>query len=275
MRYSYYPGCTMYSKEKDFDRQGKDILKALGIELEEIPNWTCCGTTFPLITDNFMALVAPVRNLALAKKSGHPLVTFCPFCYNVFKRTNYFIRKNPEAGKRVNDFLREDIDEPYNGEVEVYDILELLRDKVGFENIKAVRPLNGKKIASYYGCMLLRPKEEMGLDDPENPVIMDNLMKAIGAEPVDYPFKAECCGSYLSVTSQDTAKECSGRIVDSAVKNGAEAIVVSCPLCLFNLKKYSNSIPIHYFTELLDESIGNRGGDQRDTDVSGHSEQRA
>lgn len=271
MKYSYYPGCTLYYKERDFDRQGKACLEALGVELEEIPNWTCCGTTFPMVTDNFMALVAPVRNLVLAKKQKQDLLTFCPFCYNVFKRTNYLIKRDPVARQRVNDFLREDIDEPYNGETGVYDILELLRDKIGFENIKPVKPLNGLKIASYYGCMLLRPKEEIGLDDPENPVIMDNLMKAIGAEPVDYPFKAECCGSYLSVTSQDTAMECSGRIVNSAVKNGAEAIVVSCPLCYFNLRKYSNSIPIHYFTELLDESISGRSGNQRNTGIPGYS----
>lgn len=268
MKYSYYPGCTLYSKAKDFDDSGRTCASILGIELKELPNWTCCGTTFPLVTDNLITLVSPVRNLAEAKKQKQDLVTLCAFCYNVLKRTNSRVIQDPESRQKINDFLREDIEEPYKGEINVFHLLEILRDKIGFENVKAKvkRPLDGLKIASYYGCMLLRPKDEMNLDDIESPSILDNLMKVIGAEPVDYPFKTECCGSYLGVSSMDTAIDCSGKIINSAIKNGAEAICVSCPLCFFNLdtrqeeirKKIRDiePIPVYYFTELLGLALG-------------------
>lgn len=268
MKYAYYPGCTLYSKARDFDVSGRACASALGIELEELPNWTCCGTTYPLVTDNLITLVSPVRNLATAKKQRQDLVTFCAFCYNVFKRTNYRVRKDSDSRQKINDFLREDVEEPYAGEINVFHLLELLRDKIGFENIraKAKRPLDGLKIACYYGCMLLRPKDEMNLDDIESPRIMDDLMRIIGASPIDFPFKTECCGSYLGVSSIDAALDCSYKVINSAIKNGAEAISVSCPLCFFNLetrqeeiiKRFRNiePIPVYYFTELLGLALG-------------------
>lgn len=268
MKYYYYPGCTLYAKAKNFDESGRNCAKALGIELTELPDWTCCGTAFPLVTDNLMPLLSPVRNLAVAKKGNQDLIALCAFCYNVFKRTNERVRTDPESQKKINDFLREDVEEPYRGEVKVLHLLEVLRDNLGFKKIKELvkRKLDGLKIAPYYGCMLLRPKEEIRLDDPEQPTILGDLFHSLGAEVIDYPYKTECCSSYLTVSSPETTIDCSYSILNSAIKNGAEALAVSCPLCFYNLdsrqkeikERYTEfePIPIYYFTELLGLALG-------------------
>ncbi len=180
MKYYYYPGCTLYSKAKNFDASGRNCARALGIELTELPDWTCCGTVFPLATDNLMNLVSPVRNLAAAREGKLDIVVLCAFCYNVFKRTNHVVRTNPESRKKINDFLREDVAEPYQGETRTLHLLEVIRDDLGYEKLGSlVRKEIGLKVAPYYGCMLLRPGDELGLDDTEQPTILLDLLDAI------------------------------------------------------------------------------------------------
>ena len=146
----------------------------------------------------------------------------------------------------------------YNGETKVLHYLELLRDIVGFDNVaNAVKkPLEGKKIGAYYGCLLLRPGKVMGMDDPENPHIIEDLIRALGGEPVVYARRNECCGGYVSVESPATAQRNSLNIVDNAVAAGAEMLVTACPLCKYNLEKHSNRLPVVYLTELLAEALG-------------------
>lgn len=258
MKISYYPGCTLSTKAKSLDKSARATASVLGIELVELPNWTCCGAAFPLVDDNIIGMVAATRILANAKKESGKLTTLCAFCYNVLKRTNNVIATDREKRKRLNMFLEEE----YDGSTKVLHFIEILRDEIGFENLgKKVKKKLNMKVAPYYGCLLLRPYEEIKLDDPEAPSILENFLGSIGCEVVDFPYKTECCGSYLAISSQDAAVDCSYSILNSAVRNGAEAMAVSCPLCYFNLderqkdmfEKYKNfrGVPIFYFTQLL------------------------
>jgi heterodisulfide reductase subunit B len=153
-------------------------------------------------------------------------------------------------------------DTPYYGETNVYHYLEMLRDVVGFDKIKAAvkSPLKGKKIAAYYGCLLLRPSGVMAMDDPENPRIMEDFIRAIGADAVVYANRNECCGGYVTMESPEFAKKKSSSVVENAKRAGAEMIITACPLCLYNLKKSGCDIPVVYFTELLAEALGVKEG---------------
>ena len=257
MVYSYYPGCTLKTKAKDLDEYGRKAAEALGVTLEELPDWQCCGAVYPLATDEIATKLSAVRALANAKKKGQPLVTLCSACHHVIKRVNNDMQTNNDIITRVNNYLK--LDEAYNGETEVIHYLEMLRDKIGFDELKkkVVNPLKGRKIAAYYGCMLLRPSKEMQMDDPENPTIMEDFIKAIGAEPVVYAFRNECCGGYMTMNDKDLACKMANKVVDSAKVKGAEEIITACPLCLYNLKENTTgNMPIYYFTELLAEALG-------------------
>ncbi|TLN22401.1 disulfide reductase [bacterium] len=269
MNFKYFPGCTLYTKGKAFDDSGKAAAQKLGFTLEELPEWTCCGATFPLAADNNMALLSPSRALINTKKEGgDKLVTLCAVCHNVLKRTSHVLNSDEARKKTVTAFLEED----YDNSVVVTHYLEILRDVIGFQAVseKVQKPLAGLKIAPFYGCLLLRPAEEMKMDDPDRPTIFENLIKALGGEVVDYPMKAECCGAFQVVNSEATATRCSKEILDSAKKRGADLIVTACPLCQFNLEDRQKEIgaseqafkelPVLYFTELLALALG--GGEE-------------
>ena len=165
------------------------------------------------------------------------------------------MKNNQEFAFKANNYMGE---EAYNGETEVLHYLELLRDKVGFEALKekVVKPLVGKKVAAYYGCLLLRPGKVMAMDDPENPTIMEDMIRALGGEPVIYANRNECCGGYMAIEDKASASEKSKKITANASSQGAEIIVTACPLCLYNLKKNGTDVPVVYFTELLAEALG-------------------
>jgi len=267
MKLSYFPGCTLKNHAKNFEDSALCSLKKLAVEVEEIPRWNCCGTVFSLTSDDLIHHVAPVRNLIRAKEIGSDrLMTLCAMCYNTLKRSNERVRSNPEDLDIINDLMyREDID--YKGDVDVVHLLEILKNDIKFENItkKAIKSLKGLKVASYYGCYLVRP-QEIGFDDVENPMIMDDLMTALGAEAIDFPYKVECCGAYQTVDKPEIIADRTNQILSSAIKQGAEVVIVSCPLCAFNLDqrqketqqkfpKFKN-IPILYFSQLLAIALG-------------------
>lgn len=266
----YYPGCTLNEYAKGYDASGRSAAGALGVQLKEIQDWTCCGTTLPLTTRLIAGLVAPVRTLVQTERAGHnELLTLCSFCYNVLKRANHAVRDDTLQRQRLNAYLADEYQrkgedwQDYSGNVQVLHLLEVLRDRVGFERVKEQtrRPLEGLRVATYYGCMLLRPHNEVGFDDPERPRVMEDLLEAIGCEVVDFPHRVECCGSYLGLTAPDVALETSFGIVQSAQALGAEAIVLACPLCAYNLDTRQaamhdqfgafSSLPVLYFTELM------------------------
>lgn len=264
MTYAYFPGCTLSTKAAGFDVSGRAVAAALDMALEELPDWQCCGATFPLATDNTMALVAPTRMLTQAQNAGGHMTTLCAICYHVLKRTQVFLDGKPEALERINWFT----EEPYAGQARVTHFMELLRDELGWEALaeRVTRPLTGLKVAPYYGCLLLRPENEIGLDDPDEPTILHDCLAALGCEVVDFPYKVECCGSYLACSKPELPEKLAGEIVASARRNGAQAIVTACPLCQFNLDYPQRSeddrlaagdeLPVLYFTQLMAVALG-------------------
>ena len=257
MKYTYYPGCTLRTKAKDLDAYARKSAEALGFELEEVSNWQCCGGVYPLGSDEIATKLSSVRVLNEAKEKGQDLVTLCSACHHVIKRVNDDMKNVPDIQTRANNYMK--LDEPYKGETNVLHFLEVLRDKVGFDNLKKMvtNPLTGKKIGAYYGCLLLRPGEILAFDNPENPTIIEDFIKAIGATPVIYPYRNECCGGYISLKEKGMAKSMCDTIVESAKGFGAEMLITACPLCMYNLNKNSvGDMPVYYFTELLAEALG-------------------
>ncbi|MGN1093043.1 MAG: CoB--CoM heterodisulfide reductase iron-sulfur subunit B family protein [Monoglobaceae bacterium] len=254
MKVSYFPGCTLKTKAKELDKYTRKSAEVLDITLEEIENWQCCGGVFTTARDEIATKLSSVRALSEAAKKDQILVSVCSACHNVIKQTNNAMQTDEEFNFRVNQY----IDEEYNGEAKVMHFLELLRDEVGFDKVaeKVKKSLEGKKVAAYYGCLLLRPSSVMQMDDPENPTIIEDLISALGGEPVVYPYRNECCGGYIALENPESAKIRSNKVTDSAVNNGAEIIVTACPLCKYNLEKNGSEIPVVYFTELLAEALG-------------------
>ena len=263
MTYPYYPGCTLSTKARGYDRSGRAVAAALGLELEELPEWQCCGATFPLVLDDSMALIAPTRVLYQAQSAGERVVTLCAVCFHVLRRSQALLRRDPEMLERINWFTEQE----YRGEVHVAHLLEVLRDDLGWNVLaeRVERPLTGLRVAPYYGCLLLRPYDEIGLDDPEAPVILHDLVRALGAEPLDFPYNIECCGSYLTIKEPQVSETLSRDIVVSAREHGAQVIATACPLCQFNLDypqreaefgRTGNEIPVLYFTQLMAVALG-------------------
>ncbi len=256
MKVSYFPGCTLKTKAKDLDVYARKSALALGVELEEIENWQCCGGVFTTSNDEIATKLSSVRALSNANGKGQPLVSVCSACHNVFKQTNAQIQNDEEFASKANAYLAPDVE--YHGETKVMHYLELLRDTVGFDKIKekVVNPLSGKKIAPYYGCLLLRPGKVMAMDDVENPSIMEDFIRALGAEPVVYAYRNECCGGYVTMESKELALKKSRKVSENAKDKGAEIIVTACPLCKYNLQKNGVDLPVVYITELLAEALG-------------------
>lgn len=258
MKFSYYPGCTLKTKAKDLDAYARKSAEALGFTLEELPDWQCCGAVYPMASDDIAPKLSAVRALMSAHERGEELVTLCSACHNVLKQTNYMMQTDAASAAKVNAYLKPEV--PYAGEATVLHFLEVLRDRVGFEELakKVVKPLTGRKIAAYYGCLLLRPGKVMAMDDPENPRILEDFIRAIGAEPVIYGLRNECCGGYVTLEDRPLAAKKSTAVLDSAAAKGADTVVTACPLCLYNLKKNGahEELPVVYFTELLAEALG-------------------
>ena len=256
MKVSYFPGCTLKNKAKDLDTYAYRSAEVLGVALEEIEEWQCCGGVFTTANNEAATKLSSVRALKYANDRNQPLVTVCSACHNVIKQTNYAMQNDKAFCDKVNRYMAND--GGYNGEAEVYHYLEMLRDLVGFDKVKekVVNSLKGKKIAAYYGCLLLRPNKVMRMDDPENPTIIEDLIRALGADAVVYARRNECCGGYISVESPEAAKRNSNAIIENAKAAGAEMIITACPLCKYNLEKNGADIPVVYFTELLAEALG-------------------
>jgi heterodisulfide reductase subunit B len=266
MDLSYYPGCTLKTKALNFEASAMAAMAVLGVNLVEIPRWNCCGTVYSMADDDLAHHIAPVRNLVrVAEQGGSRVVTLCSFCYNTLKRADLLMRNSPEKRNTINTFMDDEIG--YNGEVEVVHLLELLRDDVGWEAIarQVKTPLEGLKVVPYYGCTLTRP-QEAAIDSVENPTVLQELMKVVGATVLDFPLATECCGSFEIVSDPGAVVERAYAILGMAQKKGADAVVLSCPLCAHNLgqkqaeiaDKYSDftGMPIVYFTQLLALAVG-------------------
>ena len=265
MKYAYYPGCSSESSARDQHTSSVAVARSLGIDLVEIPGWSCCGATPAHQTDRILASSLPAANLLKARDMGLDVVVNCAACYNRLKTANHEVQNQPEMRKKVATALGRD----YDGSVKVRHIVEVLLEDFGVKNLKTRlrHSLNGLKIASYYGCLLVRPHEVTQFDDPENPQSVDKLVTALGGESLDWPSKVACCGNSLSLTTRsDLVVEFSDAIIGMASAAGAECIAVACPLCQVNLdlrqsdirKKTGKSyqMPVLYITQLIGLCLG-------------------
>lgn len=266
MKISYYPGCTLKTKAKNLDRAAVASLEALGVEVEEIERWNCCGAVHSLTADDLIHHVGPVRNLVRAKEQGaDKLVTLCSMCYNTLARSNQIMKNDEVKRDTINRFMDEEID--YAGEVEVVHYLTYLQEQVGWEKIKGqVKvPLTDLKVAPYYGCTLQRP-EEIGIEPFGSYALMTGLLEAIGATVMEFSAADKCCGSYQVLGVPAGENSAGAAILNLASTAGIEALATSCPLCEYNLGKQQKqmlekgniaaNVPTYYFTQLLAVALG-------------------
>jgi len=266
MTISYYPGCTLKTKARNLEESALACLDALGVEIEELPRWNCCGAVYSLSDDDLIHMIAPVRDLIRVQERGHETVlTLCSMCYNTLARANRLMLDDEEKRGTINTFMDEEPD--YEGGVRVVHFLDYLRDDIGWDRVReAVKaPLKGLKVGPYYGCTLLRPKE-VAVDRPDRPSVFHEFLGALGAEVVDFPLATECCGAYQVLGNPEAALKLSHGILADAAANGAEAIALTCPLCDYNLGGRQDKIlaayndakelPVYYFTQLMAVAFG-------------------
>jgi heterodisulfide reductase subunit B len=264
--YSYFPGCS--SSEgggKAYGQSALAVAKVLDTELIEIEDWNCCGSTPYSSEDELASLCLSARNLALAEKRGFDLVTPCSSCYVNLKRANAYLKQYPEMRAKVDECLAAG-KLGYHGTVKVRHLLDVLANDIGYEAIKAkvTKPLNGLKVAAYYGCQIVRPTP--GFDHPEFPESLDKLIVSLGGEAVPFPLKSRCCGGSLIISEEGLALNLMKKLFDSAASNGAECLVTVCPLCQLNLDAYQSrvnkklktnfNLPVLFFTQLMGVAFG-------------------
>jgi heterodisulfide reductase subunit B len=259
MKYAYYPGCSLEGSAAEYAHASEAVLEALGVELEEIDDWVCCGATAAHATSHLLSIALPAISCAAAEKQSLDILTCCAACHSRLKQTNQQVKDDPELRAKISGIIEED----YHGSVNVLHVMEVLARKVGLEAIKdRVRtPLKGLKVACYYGCLMSRMPESLRGDKPEYPMLLDDLMGTVGAEPLDWPYKTECCGAALTLARQKTVIRLCADILQMVKQNGADVLAVACPLCQANLDMYQAeaekllgerfSIPVLYFVQLM------------------------
>lgn len=265
MKFAYYPGCSLHSSSIEYDISTRKVCEALGIELVEIKDWICCGSSPAHQYDDLMSVALPAKNIALAQRTGD-LKQICAPCASCYSRLKVAQQRMTE------DNLRKDvetvIDMKYPEDIEVLHMLDVITEKAGVDTIKekVVKNLGGLKVACYYGCLITRPPKVTGKKQFENPKQMESIIEAIGCEAVDWNLKTFCCGAAFALTKTDVVLELTNKILADAENSGADVISVGCPLCHANLdgrQTQINSrfnanfhIPIFYFTELLGLALG-------------------
>ena len=262
MRIGYYPGCSLLGSSREFDESVRAVAKAIGLELVEVPDWSCCGASSAHVLDHKLSLALPAKILAQAEAAGlEEVLAPCAACYNRLTSARAELAKDPAASADVAAI----IEMPVTGRVKVVNVLEVLDRFQDVIKAKTVAPL-ARKVACYYGCLLVRPPRVVAFDRPEDPMSMDRLAASVGAEPIAWNFKTECCGAAFSVTRTDLVARMSGKIVADAVKHGAEAIVVACPMCQSNLDMRrpeinaqlgaDHQIPVLFITQAVGLAMG-------------------
>lgn len=256
MKYAYYPGCSLEGACATYDRSLRKVMTMLGHELVELEDWNCCGATMYMSVRETVALSVSARNLALAEKIGEILIAPCSACYTTLQKTNRYLRELPELREEVNLALAEG-GLTYGLNVKVRHPLDIIVNSVGVESVvhRAKRHLGGLKIAPYYGCQIVRP--EPSFDDRDWPTSMDDLFNALGGECVYFPDRVRCCGGMLTTTYPEIGDELNSNVMKCAIKNEADVILTTCPLCQMNLETIpEKAIPVLCFTQLLGLALG-------------------
>lgn len=272
MKYAYYPGCSGHGTSVEYEASTRAVCSALNMDIVEIEDWNCCGSTPAHSVSHELSGALAARNLTQAAKTGADcVISPCPSCSSNLKMARYRMQ-NPAFKARVDELL--DAPTPANADggadlMETYSVLQAIVEHVGVENIssRVTYPLEGIKVVTYYGCLLSRPAHVAKFDDPENPVSLDNIMKALGAEVLPFALKTECCGAAMGIPDVNIPGSLSGRILDTAKAVGAEAVITACPLCHMNLdlrqrqaarisRKSFFGLPVFYYTQMIALAFG-------------------
>lgn len=267
MRFAYYPGCSMgEGTAKEYDQSVKAVCQMLGLELEEIPDWSCCGASSGHSTNYKLGHALAARNLALAEKMDMDIAVGCPACFQRLKGTRHEVKQNASLKEELSKL----IGMPYEAKHDVRHILDIIYSDIDIEQIRSrvKKTLSGLKLACYYGCFIVRPPKVVQFDDLENPQSMDILMDALGAEVLDWSAKVDCCGGSLSLSKRDIVTRLVTGIADAARGVGAEAMVTACPLCMANLDTRQKpdgekALPTFYFSELMGLAFGVSDGEAK------------
>ena len=259
----FYPGCSLKGTSREYNESVRALAPVFDIELKEIDDWNCCGATAAHSMNKELSLALPARVLALAEKQGFDeIVVPCASCYNRLSVTQYELAQDNELCKNIEKA----IDMPLSGKLKILNVIQFINKYIK-EKLpeKVVRPYN-YQVACYYGCLLIRPHKILDFDRVEDPTTMDEIMKLIGADPIEWGFKTECCGAGLSVSRTDIVAKLSGNILKDADDRGAKAVIVACPMCHSNLdmrRPQINSylskpllIPVVYLTQAIGLAVG-------------------
>lgn len=257
MKLAYYPGCSLHGMAKEYDISTRAVCEELGMELEEVPDWNCCGATSAHSFDRELSLLLPARNLKIVEQQNLDVIIPCAACFSRTRACADAIENDDEARKKIEKRLNFS----FAGKTKIYHLMEMLVNEIGLDKIRehVKTPLRGLRVVCYYGCLLVRPEAITNIDDMENPVLLDNLMETIGAQPVDWSYKTECCGASLSLSRADMVTKLVSNMIDWAQESGAQAIVTACPLCQANMEMRQGkgqNMPVFYFTELLGLAFG-------------------
>lgn len=263
--FAYFPGCSLEKIAISYHLSALESTKKMGIRLKELEDWNCCGATAYFHVDELLAYTLVARNLAMAEKDGLDVVAPCSACYKNMYFTNVHMKEDPDLAEHINEALQED-NLSYSGGVNVKNLLEVFVKDIGIEELKnkVTNPLKDLRVATYYGCQIMRPKK--GNEDVEQPHFFEDLMTAIGAFPIDFQLKLYCCGGSLLISSRPAAYNMVHNILKNAEDGQADIIATACPLCQVNLECYQQqinqefgthfSIPVVYFTQLIGLALG-------------------
>jgi heterodisulfide reductase subunit B len=263
--YAYFPGCSLEKMAVSYHQSTMETTKKLGIKLKELDDWNCCGATTYFYIDELLAYTLCARNLAIAEKTGLDVVAPCSACYKNMYFTSAALKKDVDLAEHVNFALEED-DLQYNGKVNIKHLIEVFSQDISPEELKSkvTNPLEGVRVAPYYGCQIVRPQKEK--EDVEQPQFFENILTSIGATPVNFPLKMRCCGGSLIISSRTAALSMVRNLLQCAVDSQANVIATACPMCQVNLECYQQqvntefgtnfSFPVMYFTQLIGIALG-------------------
>jgi len=268
MKLTYYPGCSLHSTAAEYHDSIGAVCATLGVELTELDDWNCCGASCAHATDHYLAAALPLRNLILAERAGNDIMAPCAACYNTLRAAARAVRDRDGRTASINAGLAEIVGASYAASIAVRHPLEIFSGREMLARIrdKTVRPLEGLRLAPYYGCLLTRPKNVVAFDDPEQPTAMDRLLAALGADVRRWSYKTDCCGGALAISQTDAVAALVAKLAAEAGRAGAQAIVTACPLCQINLDtrqgRAVRPLPVFYFTELMGIAFGAAGPDK-------------
>jgi len=260
----YYPGCALHGSSNDYEQSVQVCLKALDVKLSELDDWICCGASAAHAINHKLSIALPARNLAIAERDGYDsMLAPCPMCSSLLLKASAEMQKD----RRLQEEMSTTVELPVSGKTNVLNLIQILQ-QVGIEKIqqRVKRTLGEFKPACYYGCLLVRPPEVLRFDDCEHPTSMETILSALGAAPVEWNYKTECCGAGMTMCNEQTVLELSHKIISDAKAHGANCLVVACQMCQVNLDMKQANIErlynvqhdmvVYYLSDLVGLALG-------------------